>query len=402
MWSDELRILLVEDDQDDYVITRDLLASQDRLRFVIDWCADYDDALEKIRAQRHDVYLIDYHLGAHTGLELVRNAFSSRPRAPVLILTGQGSHEIDPEGTRLGLTDFLDKGELPSQALERSIRYAVSHHRALNELSQSEERYALAVRAANDGLWDWDLTTDRIRLSPRWYAILGLGDQPGETTAAEWYAFVHPDDVAGLKAAIEGYLAGSTAQLQHEHRMRHADGSWRWTLSRGLAVRNVDGTPARMAGSLSDIDDRRATGQPLHDKLTGLPNRTLLVERMTRASQRMTRDPNVGWALLCLELDGLDAINAKVGRAAGDALLVALGVRVARGLRPGDPAARVRGRPLAVLLGGADALDDAATAAQRVRGCLEEPFEVGEHAVTVTASMGVAVADSATGPSETL
>src|SRR5689334_968791 len=93
----ELRVLLVEDDEDDYVITRDMLAGQDRVRLELDWCAGYEDALRAIREQRHDVYLIDYRLGEHTGLELVRDAFAARPPAPVLILTGESNYEIDLE-----------------------------------------------------------------------------------------------------------------------------------------------------------------------------------------------------------------------------------------------------------------------------------------------------------------
>src|ERR1039457_657592 len=171
--TEPLRVLLVEDDEDDYLITRDMLAAQDRVEFKLDWCSDYDGALAAIREQRHDVYLVDYRLGRHTGLELVRAGFTSQPTVPVIVLTGQSDYEIDLEATALGVTDFLVKQELAPNSLERSIRYAVAHQRALSELARSEERYALAVRAASDGIWDWDLGRDRIYFSPRWHAILG-------------------------------------------------------------------------------------------------------------------------------------------------------------------------------------------------------------------------------------
>src|SRR5438067_1514603 len=148
-----LRVLLVEDDEDDYLITKDMLAAQDRARFKLEWCDDFGQALSVIREQRHDVYLIDYRLGKHTGLELVMKGFASRPRAPVLILTGQSDYQIDLEATALGVTDYLVKQELDPTSLERSIRYAVSHQQAMGDLALSEERYALAVRAASDGIW---------------------------------------------------------------------------------------------------------------------------------------------------------------------------------------------------------------------------------------------------------
>src|SRR5437762_872263 len=102
-----LRVLLVEDDEDDYLITRDMLESQDRVRYALDWDPDFASAMVTIRERRHDVYLVDYRLGEHTGLDLVREAFADGPRAPVIILTGQSDYESDLEATSLGVTDYL-------------------------------------------------------------------------------------------------------------------------------------------------------------------------------------------------------------------------------------------------------------------------------------------------------
>src|SRR5437764_9355662 len=178
--AESLRVLLVEDDEDDYLLTSEMLAGTERAHFDLDWCRDFQQALDAIREQRHDVYLIDYRLGSRTGLDLVREGFASRPPAPVLILTGQLDYNIDLEATALGVTDYLVKQELSPASLERSIRYARSHVSAITSLSRSEERYALAVRAANDGIWDWDLISDRIYFSPRWHEILGRPDGSAE------------------------------------------------------------------------------------------------------------------------------------------------------------------------------------------------------------------------------
>ena len=172
-----------------------MLAGQDRSRFGVDWCADYASALVAIREQRHDVYLVDYRLGEHTGLELVREGFASRPVAPVIILTGQGDYEIDLEATALGVTDYLVKQELDPLSLERSIRYAISHHRAIRDLARSEERYALAVRAASDGIWDWDLAVGPDLL----LAALARDPRAARASTAatprqQWFDLVHRDD----------------------------------------------------------------------------------------------------------------------------------------------------------------------------------------------------------------
>jgi PAS domain S-box-containing protein len=251
------RILLVEDDEDDYLITRDLLAAQSRVRFEVEWCDSYDEALGAVQARRHDAYLIDYRLGQRTGLDLVRDAFGTGPRAPVILLTGQDDYEIDLEASALGVADYVTKQSLDATGLERAIRYAISHNVALRDLARSQERYALAVRAAFGGIWDWDLDSDRIYLSERWLTMLGLTDPAGDYAPDRWLELVHSDDAWRLSEAIEGHLAGHSDKLEFECRMRHTDGSCLWVLCRGIAIRDSDGRPTRMAGSLADITTRK-------------------------------------------------------------------------------------------------------------------------------------------------
>ena len=134
-------------------------------------------------------------------------------------------------------------------------------------LRESEERYALAVRGANDGLWDWNLETDEIHVSSRWKAMLGLDEEEMGRNASEWVSRIHPDDVKRVKAKVVAHLAGRAAHFEDEYRMRHKDGTYRWVLSRGFAVRDREGKPTRMAGAQTDITDRKSC-----DPLTELPN----------------------------------------------------------------------------------------------------------------------------------
>jgi diguanylate cyclase (GGDEF)-like protein/PAS domain S-box-containing protein len=402
---DPIRVLLVEDDEDDYLITRDLLDEQDRVRFDIDWCVDHDSALAAIREERHDVYLIDYRLGAHTGLELVRTGFAARPLAPVIMLTGQSDYEIDLEASALGVTDYLVKQELDPLSLERSIRYAIRHHKVIRELMQSEERYALAVRAASDGIWDWDLGRDQIYFSPRWHAILGRPERAEDSEPGAWFDLVHPHDLMRLRAAIDAHRAGQTAHLQSEHRMRHADGTWRWVLTRGLAIRGLDGEATRMAGSLSDITDRRAAERQLHhdalhDGLTGLPNRALFMDRLEQVLQRAARDPGVACAVLFLDVDRFKLVNDSLSHGVGDRLLVGLAHRVAEVLRPADTVARIGGDEFTILLDDVSSGADAEVLAERVKQTLKKPFSIDGHQLFVTVSIGVSLSGARMTPAE--
>ena len=113
--------------------------------------------------------------------------------------------------------------------------------RASLRVAASERRYSLAARAANDGLWDWNLESDKIYFSPRWKEMLGYGEREIDDSTAAWLDRVHPEDIGKLKSSIEAQIDGQTPHLECEHRVRHKDGSYRWMLCRGLAARGPDG-----------------------------------------------------------------------------------------------------------------------------------------------------------------
>ncbi|MFT2008050.1 ATP-binding protein [Pontibacter sp. 13R65] len=128
---DEIRILLVDDDEDDYIITRDIITDIPERHYLLEWTSSFSDALKIIEERRHSIYLVDYRLGAHDGLELIREAVKGGSVAPFILLTGQSDRETDEKAMRAGALDYLVKGKISPNELERSIRYSIEHAKSL-------------------------------------------------------------------------------------------------------------------------------------------------------------------------------------------------------------------------------------------------------------------------------
>jgi len=140
------RVLMVEDDEDDYILARDLFDEIARGKYEIEWVRSFDDALKPTSCSEFDVCLIDYRLGEKNGLELIKELRSRGYTCPMIVLTGQGDREIDEMALKAGAADYLVKGQLQAPDLERSIRYAIQHRRAEEErLQYSREQEARRI-----------------------------------------------------------------------------------------------------------------------------------------------------------------------------------------------------------------------------------------------------------------
>lgn len=125
MKNSSVKVLLVDDDEDDYVVTEDLLDSAEIGMFELQWIDNYEQALEAVSQKNHDVYLFDYRLGPQTGLDLLKEAMERGVRSPIILLTGLGDHDIDSEAMKIGAADYLIKGQMDTAILERSILHAI-------------------------------------------------------------------------------------------------------------------------------------------------------------------------------------------------------------------------------------------------------------------------------------
>ncbi len=267
--------------------------------------------------------------------------------------------------------------------------------RAEEALSNSEERFSLAMRGTNDGLWDWDLKANQIYFSPRYHAMQGYAEEGVVQPPEAWMTQVHPDDVDNLKQAIRRHLDGASDHFVCEYRMRHRDGEYQWRLSRGLAIQGTENEPHRMVGSTTDISQQKAIEEQLlhdafHDALTGLANRALLVERLGHVLQMVKRRPDYEVAILFLDLDRFKLINDSLGHLLGDQLLVEVARRLRGLLRREDTVARLGGDEFVVLLEGMDTEVRVYEIARRIQQELDRPIDLNEHLVRTGASIGIA------------
>ena len=136
MTNGPIRVLLVDDDEDDYIITRDLFSELDAKSYQLDWVKTYEAGLEAMIRRQHDVCIVDFFLGARTGLDLLKQAKSYGAQAPIILLTGQGDHSVDLDAMRAGAEDFLVKGQITAKWLERAIRYAIERNRAEEKIQK--------------------------------------------------------------------------------------------------------------------------------------------------------------------------------------------------------------------------------------------------------------------------
>ncbi|WP_119966239.1 PAS domain-containing protein [Simplicispira lacusdiani] len=265
------------------------------------------------------------------------------------------------------------------------------------ELLRSENRYSLATRGSNDGIWYWDLRTDALHVSGRFHQIVGLGS--ADLVHAGGWRFleklIDPEDRARVQAAYRRHLAGSSPNFSVDFRAFHGAGRLVWVNWRGLAEFE-DGIPVRMAGSLSDLAERGSS----YDALTNLPGRPLFRDRLAQliALQQNeaangegvpARDEATMFAVLLLDLNGFKAVNDSYGHHVGDQLLQQVARRLESCVRAVDLVARMSGDEFNVLLESIDPAE-ARERAQQIAAALAAPYVIGTQTVTSGASIGLA------------
>lgn len=268
-------------------------------------------------------------------------------------------------------------------------------------LEDSRSRLALALKGADLGLWDRNITTGEMVFDERWAAMLGYRLDEIEPNVATWRNAVHPDDLPAVMQAMHQHMQGLIPQYEAEHRLRTKTGEWRWVLTRGrVTARDAAGQPLRITGTHLDITERKRSESEIErlaysDVLTGLPNRRLLLDRLQQAVVSAQRSGEFG-AMLFINVDRFKQVNEAHGHAVGDQLLRHVASRLKAHVRAVDTVARIGGDEFIVLLLGlAEQVEPAANKArgltEKLLQALSKDFFIGQAEHPVTASIGIAM-----------
>jgi len=261
------------------------------------------------------------------------------------------------------------------------------------------ERRALALTGAGDLIWDWDVSADKVCTSPETEQLLSLKRGTLEGPAAGWLDVLHPLDRDRFRAALDSAVELRRGRLNQSFRLRASDGHYLWFSLKARPVVGSDGEVVRLVGTLTDVTDFKKAEERLlfdavHDNLTGLPNRELFIDRMEAAFGFALSDPQIRPSVLVIDLDRFKQVNDSVGMAIGDSILLTIARRLARLLKPHDTLARLSGDQFALILLSEKEPARVVAFAETIRRTLRAPIGFNDREIFLTASIGLALAES--------
>jgi diguanylate cyclase (GGDEF)-like protein/PAS domain S-box-containing protein len=261
------------------------------------------------------------------------------------------------------------------------------------------ERRALALTGAGDMIWDWDVSADKVFTSPETEHLLGLKRGTLEGSAAGWLDVLHPLDRDRFRATLDNVLEQRRGRLTQDFRLRANDGHYLWFMLKARPVVGSDGEVVRLVGTLTDVTEvknaeERLLFDAVHDNLTGLPNRELFLDRMEAAFAFARNDPQLRPSVLVIDIDRFKQVNDSVGIAIGDSILLTTARRLARLLKPQDTLSRLSGDQFALILLSEREPARIVAFAETLRRTLRAPIAFNEREIFLTASIGLALAES--------
>jgi diguanylate cyclase (GGDEF)-like protein/PAS domain S-box-containing protein len=261
---------------------------------------------------------------------------------------------------------------------------------------------ALAVDGAGSAVWEWNARRDEIKVSPVVEAALGLSAGELSTKVEDFVKHLHPADRDRFRLMLWTMQERTWAKMRTDFRMRHADNSYRWFELEAASVPNADARALRCVGLMRDVTDAKRAHERLlhdavHDSLTGLPNRELMLDRLGVAVMRAKSKEGPRPCVFFIDIDKFKSVNVSFGLVVGDSLLLTIARRLQSHLGPQDTLARVGGDQFAMLLVGEQGPQELASLAERIRRSLRAPIKFAVQEFVLTGSLGLAVYDGGEG-----
>jgi diguanylate cyclase (GGDEF)-like protein len=383
-------LLLIEPDDSDAELFDLMIQQAAPSAFEIARATSLLEATSYLRTRGADCVVVDLGLPDATGLEVIEALASRSPAVALIALNDREDDELAVATIATGAGDYLTKRALEGKLLVRSIRFAILRKRFETSLAEAQS-------LARVGSWEVELPSDTTIWSRELYRQFGF-DWDQRPTYEALIGRVHPDDQEPVLQALQTTVANGGPFLI-EHRLLLPDGAIRWVRSRGRAEIDASGQPERLLGTSQDITEQKAADdallhQAVHDRLTGLPNRLLLHDRLGQSLRRLAREPSTV-AVIYLDIDRFKVINDSLGRRVGDELLLAMATRLSSFLCPGDTLARAGGDEFVLLCEGLSGEEQAMELTERICSAVAEPVAREGGSLVLSVSAGVALATSA-------
>ncbi len=262
-------------------------------------------------------------------------------------------------------------------------------------LISDAERKALALVGAGHAIWDWDTARDRIETGREIEQALGFKRGALDGPARNWLGLIHPGERDVFRAVLDAIVIQRRGRINMDFRMRAEDGHFLWFSLKARPIVGSDGEVMRCAGTIADITDAKLSEERLlhdafHDNLTGLPNQQIFIDRLGVAQVRSRSEGAKPPTVIVIDLDNFKRVNAEFSHSVGDSVLLALGRRMSRLLRPQDTLARLQGDSFGVVLLSETEAEATAQFTQELVRVLKAAISIGDRDVFLTASVGVA------------
>jgi diguanylate cyclase (GGDEF)-like protein/PAS domain S-box-containing protein len=261
------------------------------------------------------------------------------------------------------------------------------------------ERKALAMTASGDIIFDWDVPSDRVYVSPEVEAQLGLRRGSLEGPASGWLDILHPFDRDRYRACLDTLIEQGRGRIGQDFRLRAADGHYFWYVLKARPVVGPNGEVVRVIGTLSDVTEARTAEERLlhdavHDNLTGLPNRELFFDRLEAALVQGGVTDDVQPVVMAIDIDRFKQVNDAIGISAGDSVLLTVARRLGRLIKPRDTLARIAGDEFALIVQSETDPDQLDALAERIRQTLSTPVMFADREIALTGAIGIVTYDA--------